>query len=86
MTTPTYTDYPFTSNGVKFISRIFADSPFAKQLKNLPEIIFQTMNMETIQQAIGDVSLLTKEELLNELARINEGGTHAFVLLDEGAN
>lgn len=86
MTTPTYTDYPFTSNGVKFVSRVFADSPFANTIANLPAIVFQDMNMQAITEIIGDASLLTHDELLAELERINEGGTHAFVLLDEGAN
>lgn len=85
MTTPTYTDYPFTSNGVKFVSRVFADSPFAKTIANLPTIVFQDMNMQAITEIIGDASLLSREELLEELERVNAGGTHAFVMLEEFA-
>ena len=85
MTTPTYTDYPFTSNGVKFVSRVFADSPFANTIANLPTIVFQDMNMQAITEIIGDASLLSREELLEELERVNAGGTHAFVMLEEFA-
>ena len=79
-----YTDYPFTSNGVNFISRIFNESPFARQLASLPRQIVDEMNIDAVTQMIGDASLLTTAELLAELERVNEGGTHAFILL--GAN
>ena len=79
-----YTDYPFTSNGVNFISRINNDSPFASRLASLPRQIVDEMNIDAVTQMIGDASLLTTAELLAELERVNEGGTHAFILL--GAN
>ena len=84
MTTTTYTDYPFTTNGVNFISRVYSNSPFATTVSRLPEGIFASMNIQAVAEMIGDVSLLTKTELLDELARINQDGTHAFILL--GAN
>ena len=79
-----YTDYPFTSNGVNFISRIYNGSEIAQMVKNVPNSIFQIMNQETVQQIIGDASLLSTAELLSELERVNEGATQAFILL--GAN
>lgn len=79
-----YTDYPFTSNGVNFISRVSNESPFARQLASLPREIVDGMNIDAVTQMIGDASLLTTAELLAELERVNEGGTHAFILL--GAN
>jgi hypothetical protein len=42
------------------------------------------MNQEAVKEIIGDPSLLSKAELISELERINEGGSHAFILL--GAN
>jgi len=82
--TQTYTDYPFTSNGVNFISRIADHSPFVGMLKNVPADAFTQMNIEAVEQMIGDVSLLTHAELLAELERVNEGSTHSWILL--GAN
>ena len=79
-----YTDYPFTSNGVNFISRISNESPFARQLASLPREIVDGMNIDAVTQMIGDASKFTTAELLKELERVNEGGTHAFILL--GAN
>jgi len=79
-----YTDYPFTSNGVNFISRISIESPFARQLASLPREIVDGMNIQAVTEMIGDASKFTTAELLAELERVNDGGTHAFILL--GAN
>lgn len=82
----TYTDYPFTANGVNFVSRIASHSPFAGRLASLPRVIVDEMNIQAVTEMIGDASLFTHEELLEELARVNEGATHAYILLDEGNN
>lgn len=82
-----YTDYPFTANGVNFISRISNFSPFAGTLRKLPTATLTQMNIDAVSEMIGDVSLFTHDELLAELERVNDGGTHAFILLaDEVAN
>ena len=86
MTTTNYKDYPFTANGVKFISRINANSPFAGSLAKLPAQVVTEMNIQAVSEMIGDASLFTRDELLAELDRVNDGGTHAFILLDEGNN
>ena len=84
MTNATYTDYPFTANGINFVSRIADNSPFVGMLKKVPAEVFQQMNIEAITEIIGDASLLTTAELLAELERVNEGATHSWILL--GAN
>lgn len=81
-----YKDYPFTVNGVKFISRIDANSPFAGTLAKMPNQVVADLNIQAVSELIGDASLFTRDELLEELARVNDGGTHAFILLDEVAN
>ena len=86
MTNATYTDYPFTTNGVKFISRINSNSPFAGRIAMLPIQVINDMNIQAVTQMIGDASKFSRKELLAELERVNEGGTHAFILLDEGSN
>ena len=86
MTKTNYTDYPFVVDGVKFISRINANSPFAGSLAKLPAQVVTDMNIQAVTELIGNASLLTHDELLDELARINDGATHAFILLDEVAN
>jgi hypothetical protein len=85
MTNTTYTDFPFTVNGINFLSRVYSHSEFLSRIQNLPAGIFETMNTEAVQEIIGDPSLLTVEELQSELERVNEGGSHAFILLGENA-
>lgn len=85
MTNTTYTDFPFTVNGVNFISRIYSHSEMLAQINALPKPIFQQMNIEAVREIIGDPSLLSTAELQDELDRVNEGGSHAFILLGENA-
>ena len=80
----TYTDYPFTVNGVNFISRVYSHSELLSTIQSLPEGVFAQLNSDAVTEIIGDPSLLSTAELLSELERVNEGGSHAFILL--GAN
>ena len=80
-----YTDYPFTLNGVNFISRVYTHSEMAQRIASLPEGVFAEINQGAISEIIGDPSLLSTPELLSELERVNEGGSHAFILLGENA-
>ena len=84
--TTTYTDYPFTANGVNFISRIHADSPNVRYISRMPAGVFAQLNIEAVTELLGDASLFTREELLEELERVNDGGTHSFILLAEENN
>lgn len=86
MTTTTYTDYPFTAQGVKFISRVYNNSPLATRISMLPSEIFAQLNIDAVTEIIGDASLLTYTELKSELERVNEGGSTAFIMLDEENN
>ena len=82
----TYTDYPFTANGVNFISRIHSDSPNVPYISRMPAEVFTQLNIDAVTDLLGDASLFTREELLEELEHINEGGTHSFILLAEENN
>ena len=82
MTTSTYIDYPFTANGVNFISRVYSHSDLSARIASLPEGVFAQVNQEAVRDIIGDPSLLTTAELLAELERVNAGGSHAFIMLD----
>jgi hypothetical protein len=83
MTTSTYIDYPFTANGVNFISRVYSHSDMAKVIANLPEGIFAKLNQDAVSELIGDPSLLSTPELLQELTHINAGGSGAFIMLGD---
>ena len=80
----TYTDYPFTVNGVNFISRVYSHSELLSTIQSLPEGVFAQLNSDAVTEIIGDPAKLSTAELLDELSRVNEGGSHAFILL--GAN
>ena len=84
MTNTTYTDFPFTVNGVNFISRVYSHSEFLSKILSLPEGVFAQLNQDAVSELVGDPSLLSTPELLQELSRLNAGGSHAFILL--GAN
>ena len=77
----TYTDYPFTADGINFVSRIADNSPFLGALKNMPAEQFIKLNIEAVRDLIGNASLMTTAEILAELARVNEGATHSWILL-----
>lgn len=79
-----YIDYPFTSNGINFISRIYSHSEFAEKVKNLPLEMWQKLNSSAIENILGDVSKMSMAQIMNGLEKINDGGSHAFILL--GAN
>jgi ABC-type iron transport system FetAB ATPase subunit len=83
MTTQTYTDYPFSVDGVNFISRIHSHSQFLSSIENLPAGVFEQLNIQAVQELMGSPKLLTIEEIQDELDRINEGGSHSFILLGE---
>jgi hypothetical protein len=85
MTNTTYTDFPFTVNGVNFISRVYSHSELLSRILSLPEGVFAQLNQEAVSEIVGDPSLLTIAELQDELNRVNEGGSHAFILLGENA-
>jgi hypothetical protein len=84
MTNTNYIDYPFTLKGVNFISRVYTHSELLSTIQSLPAGVFAQLNSDAVTEIIGDPSLLSTAELLTELERVNEGGSHAFILL--GAN
>lgn len=83
MTNSTYTDFPFTVNGVNFISRVYTHSQMLSQIQSLPEGVFAQLNKDAVSELLGDPSLLSTPELLQELSRVNAGGSHAFILLGD---
>jgi hypothetical protein len=83
MTNTTYTDFPFTANGINFVSRIHSNSPFLSQIQSLPEGVFAQMNISAVEDLLTIGKTYTLDEVQAELDRVNEGGTHAFILLGE---
>ena len=76
---------PFEVDGVNFVSRYNPDSPMGIKIAQFPQEMFIAMNKDCVRDILGDVSLLTHEQLVAELVRINENGTEAFIELGENA-
>lgn len=81
-----YKDFPFNIDGVKFVSRVYLDSPLLSRIEGLPAGVFVELNIQALTELVGNASLLTNDELLVALEKINDGGTHAFIMLDKVSN
>ena len=79
--TKNWDSYPFTVDGVNFVSKIRKNSEFAMRLLFVPEDVFVQMNIGAIRDCIGSVATMTRDEILSELARVNEGASNAILEL-----
>lgn len=74
---------PFEVDGINFVSRYNPVSPMGLRISTIPQEMFIAMNRDCLRSIVGNVSLLTREQLISELERINENGTEAFIELGE---
>lgn len=79
--TTNWASYPFTVNGVEFVSKLDPKGSFYPQVERLPAEIFSNENARMITQFIGNPALMTREELQAELDRCNEGASQAILAL-----
>jgi hypothetical protein len=73
--------YPFTVDGVEFLSLINPEGTMYKTIQRVPSSVFSQMNEQAIRQIIGNVSSLTKSEIQDELDRVNLGYSEAYLAL-----
>ena len=73
--------YPFTVDGVNFLSLIDPNGSMYKTIKNLSPAVFANMNEGAIRAMIGNVSTITRDEIQAELDRVNEGYQQAYLAL-----
>ena len=73
--------YPFTVDGVGFLSLINPNGSMYKTIQNLPAGVFTAMNEGAIRSMIGDITKLTKHEIQVELDNVNKGYSEAFLAL-----
>ena len=79
--TTNWAKYPFTVNGVNFVSLLDKNGSFYSQVERLPAGIFTTENTRMVGELIGDPAVMTREELQAELDRVNLGASQALVAL-----
>lgn len=77
-----FKDYPFTAKGINFISRVDTEHPIYQKIANLPEGEFNNINIQAVEDLLS-LKEYSFDEIKAELDRVNEGGTYAFILLDE---
>ncbi len=79
--TKQWEQFPFTVDGVNFISKIDKDSSMYKQVSALPEGVFAKMNEVALNQLMGNLSTMTRDEIETALNTINEGASYALLTL-----
>ena len=79
--TTNWVKYPFTVDGVDFVSMLDTEGSMYSQVKNLPAGLFTTMNAQAIRELIGNASLFSTAELQAELDKLNEGASQAILAL-----
>jgi hypothetical protein len=80
-TTINFVKFPFTYQGVNFVSRISEESRYLSQIKSMGSA-FINMNISAIDEVIPDLVSLDIDELNKRLEFINAGGTEMFLELD----
>jgi hypothetical protein len=73
--------FPFTVDGVEFVSKLDIEGSMYQQVSKMPTAIFNQMNEGAIRELIGKVSLMSKSEIQDELDRVNEGYSQAYIAL-----
>ena len=81
LNTDNWAQYPFSVNGVNFVSKIDTNGSFYPQISRMPNVMVEIMNQDAIKQLVGDPTLLTTAELEAELEILNLGATQAILAL-----
>lgn len=79
LNTEGWNEFPFEVNGVNYISKVAKNSPFMKQISKLPAGVFERMNEGAVRELVG--VNLTKSQIIEKLATVNAGGSHAVIEL-----
>ena len=79
--TTNWAKYPFTVNGVNFVSMLDPKGSFYPKVERLPDGVFTKENIRMIGELIGNPSEFTRDELQIELDTCNAGATQALVAL-----
>ena len=73
--------YPFTVDGVEFVSLIDPSGSFYPQIVKMPLAMLNSLNEGAIRSIIGSVSEMSKSEIQAELDRANDGYSQAYLAL-----
>ena len=79
--TTNWVKYPFSVDGVDFVSMINPQGSFYPQVEQMPTVILNSFNESAIRKMIGSVSEMSKSEIQDELDIVNIGATQAILAL-----
>lgn len=73
--------YPFTVDGVEFVSLIDPSGSFYPQIVKMPPAMLIKFNEDAIRSMVGSVSEMSNSEIQDELDRVNDGYSQAYLAL-----
>jgi len=81
LNTDNWAQFPFSVNGVNFVSKLDTNGSFYPQISRMPTAMVEMINRDAITELVGDPTLLTTAELQAELDAVNLGATQALLCL-----
>jgi hypothetical protein len=74
-----FESFRFTFDGREYVSKVVVGTQMWHTVRKLPDGVFVQMNQQCLGELLGVGT--TDEEVFTGLAKINEGGTQAFIEL-----
>lgn len=81
LNTDNWASFPFSVNGVNFVSKLDTNGSFYPQISRMPAELVDMINRDAITELVGDPTKMTTEELQAELDAVNLGATQAILAL-----
>lgn len=81
LNTDNWAQFPFSVNGVNFVSKLDTNGSFYPQISRMPAAMVEMINRDAITQLVGDPTSMTTAELQAELDAVNLGATQALLCL-----
>jgi hypothetical protein len=81
LNTDNWASFPFSVNGVNFVSKIDTTGSFYPTLSKMPTEMVDMINTQAITELVGDPTLMTTAELQAELDHVNAGASQALLCL-----
>ena len=85
MTNTNFRNYPFTFQGLNFVSKVDTTHPIYNAISKLSEQEFVNINSMALSEYLAgvEISLDNLQEIQDELNKLNDGGSYAFISLGE---
>jgi hypothetical protein len=81
LNTDNWASFPFSVNGVNFVSKLDTNGSFYPQISRMPAVMVEMINRDAITELVGDPTKMTTAELQAELDRVNDGASQALLCL-----